>query len=371
MSRGWFNRLLLPGFVFQSVVIAGGYGTGRELVEFFLTLGPAGGLLAMLVATLTWSAVCAVSFEFARVVRGFDYRRFFQELLGPGWVLFEIGYVALLAVVLAVIAAAAGSMLRETFGLPYAAGVLGIIAVVGWLVFAGSRVIERAMAFWSFVLYAVYVVFFVWSLRQSAGTGASLAVTAAPSGWVVGGLKYAAYNVAVIPAVLFTIRHAGSRTDAVTAGMLAGPIAMIPGLLFYLAMVPHYPAIVDRTVPTLYLLGLLDARWFLIVYQVMLFGTLIETGTGMIHAVNERVASAFAERNRSLPRWFRPAVAVALLLAATGLARFGLVALIARGYGTLTWAFLAVFVVPVLTWGVWRLSRLPQPAASARPVVGG
>ena len=27
-----FRRYLLPGFVFQSVVVAGGYGTGRELV---------------------------------------------------------------------------------------------------------------------------------------------------------------------------------------------------------------------------------------------------------------------------------------------------------------------------------------------------
>jgi uncharacterized membrane protein YkvI len=370
VSRGWFTRLLLPGFVFQSVVIAGGYGTGRELVEFFLTLGPAGGLKAMLVATLTWSAVCAVSFEFARVVRGYDYRRFFRELLGPGWVLFEICYVALLAVVLAVIAAAAGSMLRETFGLPYAIGVLGITAAVGWLVFAGSRTIERTTALWSLVLYAVYVVFFAWSLRQTGGTEPALPSEPAGSGWLVGGLKYAAYNVAVIPAVLFTIRHARSRRDAVAAGVLAGPIAMIPGFLFYQAMVPHYPAIVDQALPAVYLLGLLDARWFLIVYQVVLFGTLIETGTGMIHAVNERVASAFAERRRSLPRWVRPAVAVLLLLAATGLARFGLVALIARGYGTLTWAFLAVFVLPVLTWGVWRLSRMPQPAAAPSAVEG-
>ena len=37
-----FQRYLLPGFVFQSGVIAGGYGTGRELVEFFLPYGPPG-----------------------------------------------------------------------------------------------------------------------------------------------------------------------------------------------------------------------------------------------------------------------------------------------------------------------------------------
>ena len=31
-----FKKYFLPGFVFQSMVIGGGYGTGRELVEFFL-----------------------------------------------------------------------------------------------------------------------------------------------------------------------------------------------------------------------------------------------------------------------------------------------------------------------------------------------
>ena len=38
-----FQRWLLPGFLFQSVIIGGGYATGRELVEFFLSAGPLGG----------------------------------------------------------------------------------------------------------------------------------------------------------------------------------------------------------------------------------------------------------------------------------------------------------------------------------------
>lgn len=354
----WFHRILLPGFVFQSVVIAGGYGTGREIVEFFLTLGPARGLVAMAVATVIWSAVCAVTFEFARAFRHYDYRRFFRELLGRGWVSFEICYLILLAIILAVIAAAAGSMLRDTFGLPYAVGVLGITIAIGWLVFAGTAAIERVLAIWSFVLYAAYVVFFVWSMRVAGGVEAALATSPSETGnWLVAGVRYAAYNLAVIPAVLFAVRHARARSDAVTAGLLAGPIGMIPGFLFYLAMVPHYPDIVQSAVPAAYLLQVLDARWFLVVFQVVLFGTLIETGTGMIHAVNERIAGVLEERGRSLMRWARPAAAVTMLLAAAGLARFGLVALIARGYGTLTWAFLAIYVIPVLTLGIWKLRR--------------
>ena len=55
------------------MIIAGGYGTGRELVEFFLKFGTVGGLLAMwLVSTVIWSAVCAVTFELARLSAGGD-----------------------------------------------------------------------------------------------------------------------------------------------------------------------------------------------------------------------------------------------------------------------------------------------------------
>ncbi len=36
MKNNWFQRYLLPGFIFQSAIIAGAYGSGRELAEFSL-----------------------------------------------------------------------------------------------------------------------------------------------------------------------------------------------------------------------------------------------------------------------------------------------------------------------------------------------
>ena len=101
----WFQRYLLPGFAFKAVVIGGGYATGRELAEFFLASGPAGGLLAIGLAMLIWSLVCALTFLFARAFAAFDYRSFFAALLGPFWLLFEIVYVLLMILVLAVMAA--------------------------------------------------------------------------------------------------------------------------------------------------------------------------------------------------------------------------------------------------------------------------
>lgn len=367
-KSAFFRKYLLPGFVFQSVVIAGGYGTGRELVEFFLSFGPLGGLLAMAVSTLIWSAVCAASFEFARVFGAYDYRAFFTKLLGRGWIAYEICYVALLAIILAVIAAAAGAILRESFALPYALGVLGIMAAVGFLVFRGSGTIERVLAFWSFVLYAVYILVFVRSFSSFAPEiESAFAAAEVNPGWAIGGVRYAAYNLALIPVILFCLHDIERRKEAVTAGLLAGLIGILPGFLFYLAMTSQYPAIVDRPVPANSLLGALGSPALQLAYQIVLFGTLIETGTGLIHAVNERIAGVYRERGRSMPDYLRPVIALVLLVAGTALASFGLIGLIARGYGTLTWLFLLVYVIPILTWGLYMI-RTRDRATGARVV---
>ncbi|MEC9354844.1 MAG: hypothetical protein VX507_01310, partial [Gemmatimonadota bacterium] len=82
---------------------------------------------------------------------------------------------------------------------------------------------------------------------------------------------------------------------------------------------------------------------------------LVETGAGLIHAFNERISGLRADEDKELPGWVRPAVAVGLLAIATFISQFGLIDLIAKGYGTLTWGFIIVYVIPVLTVGVWKL----------------
>jgi uncharacterized membrane protein YkvI len=50
--RKLFLIFLLPGVVFQSIIVAGGYGTGQELSVFFLSLGPITAITLMVIASL-------------------------------------------------------------------------------------------------------------------------------------------------------------------------------------------------------------------------------------------------------------------------------------------------------------------------------
>jgi uncharacterized membrane protein YkvI len=163
----WFQRYLLPGFVFQSATIAGAYGTGRELAEFFLVHGPLGALLGMAVTTVIFSIVLVVTYEFARRFRLYDYRSFFRVLLGRGWPLYEILYWVLMILVISIVGAAAGDIVRDTFGLPPFIGIVGIMFLIAVLVFYGTSALERFFAVWSFVLYATYILLLGWHLIQN------------------------------------------------------------------------------------------------------------------------------------------------------------------------------------------------------------
>ena len=362
-----FRRYLLPGLLFQSVVIAGGYGTGRELVEFFLTQGPMGGLLALFGSMVVFSAVSMATYELARIWGAFDYRHFFKELLGGGWWLFEACYIMLMLLVLAVVASASGEIMSDTFGLNYWVGVIAVMAAVGGLVLGGNETIERFFSVWSFVLYGLYLIFFIWCFRDLGGAiSANIRAEPVGDGWAWAGVRYAGYNLAVIPPVLAALRLHETRKETLIAGALTGPIAMIPGLLFFLPMIGLYPEILDAAVPSTVLLERLGSRGFQIAFQLVLFGTLIETGAGLIHAFNERIAGLQADREGEMPSWVRPAVAVGLLGLGTFVSSFGLIGLIARGYGTMTIGFIVIYVIPVLTLGVWKILQAPATAGSTR-----
>lgn len=361
MGRDIFRRYLLPGFVFQGVTIGGGYATGRELVEFFLPAGPVGGLLGMLVSMVVFGAVLAVSFELVRLTRAYDYKSFFQILLGRGWVLFEIAYILLLVIILAVIGAAAGEIASLTFGLPPLAGTLTLIGAIGLIVFYGSNLVEQATATLAIALYACYVVLIVWTFARFGDPIREAFSAPLGGGWLMGGITYAGYNLSCAAGVFFCVRHARSRRDAVTAGLLAGPITMLPAVLFFTAMMAFHPQIGQQSLPSAFVLSQLGAPWFEVVFQLVIFGTLVDTGAPMLHAINERVARTMESRGRTLPQAARPALSLAVLVlsifAATSI---GLVDLIAKGYGTLTWAFIVLMVIPVLTVGIWKIRALSR-----------
>jgi len=352
-SANRFARFFLPGLAFKAVIIGGGYATGRELAEFFMPSGARGGLLGMAVAAAIWSLVCVLTFLFARRTRSRDYRAFFQAMLGRGWVIFEIPYFLFLIIILAVFGAAAGAIGQTLFGAPPLAGTLALVGLIALFTAFGDNSVEGLFKYVSLLLYTVYAAFLALALtRFGPKIAEAFADPAIGPGWGGAGLTYAGYNLVGAVAILPVLRHLRSDRDAVIAGFLAGPLAILPAIMFFVCMAA-WPETASLTLPSDFLLGRLEMpplRWL---FQAMIFAALLESGSGCVHAVNQRLAAI-----RPLSWRLRMACSLTLLVIAVFLAdRIGLVRLIASGYRMLAWAFLAVYVAPLLTLGSWRLLR--------------
>src|SRR4249919_895746 len=359
-SPTFFQRFLLPGFAFKAVVIGGGYATGRELAEFFLPSGAWGGLAAMALSMAIFSLCCVVTFLFARRFGARDYVTFFKQLLGPGWVLFEGAYILFIVLILAVYGAAAGAIGSAVFGLNEIWGTLALGLSIIAIVTFGNVSVERMFAYVSYLLYAVYALFVVLAFSRFGGEiRAAFANESEVGSWAAGGTVYAGYNLIGAVVILPVMRHLTSNRDAVIAGVLAGPLAMLPGALFFTCMVAFLPDIASATLPSDFMLQRLDLPLFHLLFQLMIFSALLESGASSVHAINERIAKAVRARHGiDLSHRMRLAISLALLLFCMLLAdRFGLVALIANGYRALAYILLIVFVLPLLTVGAWRLWR--------------
>lgn len=371
--RRWYRRLLLPGVIFQSVLIGGAYATGREIVQYGARFGER-GLWAMVAIGVGFTVLSAVCYEYARITRQFDYRGLVRSLIGPLWPLFDLLYVAMVVVVIAVVSAATGSIGERVLGLPFAAGVGGVVIVVGMLNAAGREVIEGFKSFGTALLYAGYALFAGAVLAAPMGrspvgalgageSGLALALAApeVPVTTLLGvGLLYVGYNLAGLPATLFCLDRQERRRDALVAGLVTGLMSTVPFGLTFAAILRFWPdgSVLGAEVPWLVMLERVGGGGLVAFYAVVVLWTLVETSVGMIHAVTDRLSAARREAGgAALSRRAAGAIAAGLLLVAALLSRYGIIALVARGYTAMAYGFLLLFALPLLTRGLWVIVR--------------
>ena len=178
---------------------------------------------------------------------------------------------------------------------------------------------------------------------------------------IVDGFKYSFYNLGIVPAILYTVRECETRKQAVVCGLLAGIIGVVPAFLLLLAMGGALPQAVfnanNNSTAVSAIFSQLNMRWLYIIFEIVLFGTLIETGAGFIKAVDDRIEITAAKSGETTPTWVRPVVAIGLTLLGVAVSTFGLTGLIAKGYGTICWGFLFVYVIPMLTVGIYKIAK--------------
>lgn len=368
---GRFGSILLPAIILQSVLIGGGYASGREVVEYGAKFGSA-GLLAVLVIFFGFTVMAILVFELSRIFGTYDYKSYMQNIIWKGWPLFDLLFVAMATIIIAVMASAAGSIMRDTVGIPYMVGIVGIILVVGVLTYFGASLIEQFKTVGTAFLYLAYIVFGILVLSAVWGDVTSVFASGDTSyvsdanrmAVMKSGILYVGYNLAIFPAVFFALHRQKTRKETVISGVLAGVMMTLPFLLTYVAMMGFYPneAVLSAEVPWLPMLESVGGPMLIAFYGIVIGWTLVETSVGAIHAIIDRIdsdlerieAGVFADVD-GLTRLQSGAIGVGVLGGAVLLSRYGIIALVAQGYTIMAYLFIALFAIPTITVGLVRI----------------
>lgn len=366
--EGAFGRFLLPGIILQSVLIGGGYATGREVIAYgakFGSMGWLGGVGIFIGFTL----ISILTFEIARVYRVYDYKSVVKEIAGPFWMLYDIIYGCLAILIIAVMASATGEIVQSTLGISYWIGVSGVIVIVGILNFYGGWLIERFETYGTIALYIGYLIFAGLVISKTWGHALQVFATGDTSyikdpvtiGAVLGtGILYVGYNLAVYPACFFTLQRQTSRKETIWSGIISGILMTVPWFLTYFAVMGFYPSekILGATVPWLAMLEGFDSPLVVVVFGIVVGWTLIETSTGIIHALVERINASMKESGKQpLSNKNNAILTIFVLLLATAFAKIGIINLIAKGYTIMAYGMIAVYALPLLTVGVYKIIK--------------
>lgn len=371
LTYGSFGKIVLPAIILQSVLIGGGYATGREIVAYGAKYGST-GWLAVLGIWLGFTVMAVVTFELARTFQVYDYKNFIKQIIGGIWPVFDILFLVMAVLVIAIMASAAGNIMEQTIGIPYLAGVGVVIGIVGVLSYAGETLLEKFKTGGTLFLYIAYILFAVIVLSQVWGdvttvfsSGDTSYVSDASTLSVLqSGILYVGYNLVVFPAVFFALDHQETRRETVVSGILAGTMMTLPFALTYVTFMGFYPSeqVMGAEVPWLQVLESAGGTLLVGFYGVVMGWTLVETSVGLIHALLDRVdenikdvAIGPLEGLEGLSKIQSGGLAVGILFGALLLSRVGIIALVAQGYTMMAYFFIALFALPLLTVGVLRI----------------
>lgn len=367
--EGGFGKFVLPGIILQSVLIGGGYATGREIVEYGAKFGSL-GWLSGLGTFLGFAIIAALSYELIRLTKVYDFKGFMKTIGGPLWMVFDVVYLLFMVVIIAVMASATGNIVEQTLGLNYWVGVVAITVVVAILNFYGSGLIERFETLGTVALYAGYIIFSVLVIGTYGSNITEVfahhdtsyiegTVTAGKALWT--GVLYCAYNLVVMPATFFTIKRQTRRVESVLSGIIGGVLATIPWFLTYFAVLCFYPNpdVLGASVPWLTMMQDTAGPVVIAIFGIVMGWTLIETSTGIIHAALERINNSLEEAHKPvMTSKQQAALTIVVLVGSMVLSKVGIVDLIATVYGALSYAFLAIYVLPLITVGVYKICKL-------------
>ncbi|GMA42246.1 YkvI family membrane protein [Mobilicoccus caccae] len=342
-------------------VIGAGFASGQEVLQYFVSFGPA-GLAAIVLATLLFFGFGALAMllghhlqtdRYAPIMewRGYRLPRLFADF-----------FITLsLAGTFVIMVAGAGSTFAQAFGVPAFVGsiAVGVLCILNLLKGLDGLVRVQSILVPLLIAGAIGVaVHAILNPIDGGGGDAAAQVNSSPliNQWTMAGILYVAFNVQLAIAVLVPLGHGRASVRSMVWGALIGALGLGAGAAaVYLAMNANASLVGTAELPMVDLADRIGPGWGL-AYSVVLFIGLYSTAVSCFYGSVHRVTSS--ERLGNPPTM---PVMIGVAVAGVVLSFVGFTDLISYVYPILGYGGMVIMLILLAAgWDALRTRRRGQ-----------
>ena len=345
-----------------------GFATGAQATSFWVKYG-AHAVYLPIVSAVIMALVAGIMWEICRLYKAENYKDFANALFDPYQKIFGtiygILFIAIMVMGVSSVFAGAGALMNSWLGIPYVLGVVITIAITILLTMFGSQVILKSASVLSTILIIVITICTIVGMTSSdAHLGEVVSnwetdYSALPALWSA--LLYASFQCVILGATANLVGGFKSKKDSSAAAWIGFAMNGAMMVLLTYMLLAYYPETTEETLPVLAACQRMGMPWLTWSYSLMLFLAFLTTAVSCIGSLVTRfeVMAKNKITNDTLRRFIFSAV---IILVCFGIAQFGLLNIIKKGYSAVGYLGIPFVIIPVLFIGPRKIKKAREAA---------
>jgi uncharacterized membrane protein YkvI len=344
----------------------GGFATGNQEVNFFVKYGWYAVVLPIIAMILLgWAHRNAL--VLAKDYKTYDYKSYGDALFHPYEkyfsIVFEFGFIVLIACGVSTSIAGSGSLLKSSLGIPYGIGIVIVGLILLLLTIFGSDLIIKVLNYKTYFLIITLFILCALGLQVGAFHFQQVMVTNETFGqsfwdavwFMLIYVGFQSFTVLPIISVSHNIKTTKECNLFMLFGMLLNGIFLVVICIMLLGFTPE---VLDQTLPVYFVCSQLSLPWLKILYTIILFVALLGTAVSLVFSTVARFEPVWVGKGifENL-RVRRLTISFITLLICTGISVFGLTNIVVKGYGSVGYIGLLFVLLPEIIVGTIKIRK--------------
>ena len=307
---------------FIGTVVGAGFATGQEVFQFFTVFGSYSAV-AIILTTLLFCYFGMTIMGISRKIQAKSHLELIRYVAGDKLGFFLDWFITLSFLgVLIVMAAGAGAIAKEQFGLPSLSGSMFILLLTFYIVLSGLDNVIRAIGLVVPFLMTAVLGVALYSIVSNPITLdkvhylSSIVPSAAPN-WPSSAILYVSYNIFLAIAILSPLGIAAKDSTSLSKGAFLGGIGLGACLAaINLALISGIPEILSFEVPMVYLASFFTP-FIGLLYGMILILEIFTTTVSILYGFVIRLGTTSSQRFY----WAAAACIIALMASQLGFSK--------------------------------------------------